>query len=385
MKTPALVICFFDVHKHKRVLRQIEWLKARHEVWVAGFLSSGSIPGVHCLEIQPSFRNLGFWKKALAAAEILAGRADLAYPVLYDFQNALQELRKIRFKLIVAHDFKPLPLVSQLPGAPGNVLIEAHEFFYDMGTESKVIHEFNGQLLERYLTRFEHYMTVSYGIAEEYQKRIGKTFDVITSADEFVELSPTPVDPKRIRLIHHGLAHRSRQQELLIQMMDLLDERFELDLMLTAPYDGGARYLEELQELCRTRKRARIIPPVEPSQIVPFINSYDIGIAAWPPHCINHRFMLPNKFFEFVQGRLMVAIGPSPEMERFVRKFDLGIIAEDFKIETMAKHLNGLTHEQVHAYKERSHLHARELSSETERAKFDRIVERILSRRSGAD
>jgi hypothetical protein len=100
------------------------------------------------------------------------------------------------------------------------------------------------------------------------------------------------------------------------------------------------------------------------------INNFDIGLYLLDPACFNDRMALPNKVFEFVQGRLMIAVWPSPEMARIVRDYGLGIVSDEFNLESMARMLNGMGAEQIMAFKNNSHLAARELSSETNRLKF---------------
>ena len=78
-------------------------------------------------------------------------------------------------------------------------------------------------------------------------------------------------------------------------------------------------------------------------RIVDTIAQYDIGLFLLSPANFNYYHALPNKLFEFVQARLAVAIGPSPEMARIVNDHDLGIVAPDFEPTTMAAHLNALT------------------------------------------
>jgi len=51
-------------------------------------------------------------------------------------------------------------------------------------------------------------------------------------------------------------------------------------------------------------------------------------------------------------------------MERLVRKYDLGVIADDFKPETMADCLNKLSTEDIIKFKFNSDMQAYELSAE---------------------
>ena len=74
----------------------------------------------------------------------------------------------------------------------------------------------------------------------------------------------------------------------------------------------------------------------------------------------------------------MVAIGPSPEMARLVKQYDLGIIAKDFSAKEMAKSLNALTKEQILQYKENANQTAKILNAEKEGEKLLKILEEVL-------
>jgi hypothetical protein len=71
----------------------------------------------------------------------------------------------------------------------------------------------------------------------------------------YEELSPKPTNAECIRLIHHGGLHQSRKLENMIFLMDLLDERFHLDVMLLLNSPRYARYLQQLKELAHKRPR----------------------------------------------------------------------------------------------------------------------------------
>ena len=86
---------------------------------------------------------------------------------------------------------------------------------------------------------------------------------------------------------------------------------------------------------------------------------------------------LPNKFFEFIQARLAIAIGPSPEMARLTKQYNLGIISKNFTPKSMAESLNSLTKEQILQYKENANQAAKILNAEREGEKLFRILEEI--------
>ena len=132
-----------------------------------------------------------------------------------------------------------------------------------------------------------------------------------------------------------------------------------LDLMLM---EVEPDYMHSLRQKAGQDSRIRFIKPVPMPQICQSINGYDVGLYLLPPNNFNQRHALPNKFFEFVQARLAVAIGPSPEMATLVQRHGCGVVAESFEPQALARALQGLTTENVAAFKDASHRAAEELS-----------------------
>ncbi len=147
----------------------------------------------------------------------------------------------------------------------------------------------------------------------------------------------------------------------MIEMMRFLDDRYHLDFMLMAAKQD---YLDHLKELAAGDSRIRFVEPVAMQEISKVCNSYDIGVFLLPPVNFNYTHALPNKFFEFVQGRLAIAIGPSPEMARLVRQYDCGVVAEDFSPQTMARAIAEMSKEQIAHYKQQAGVAAAELCAE---------------------
>lgn len=215
-------------------------------------------------------------------------------------------------------------------------------------------------------------MTVSPGIADEYQRVYHvKNIEVLLSLPDYNDCVPRRVSDNTIRLIHHGNASVSRRIERMIELMDYVDERFSLDLMLVP---GCAHYWKRLTGMAGRRANVAIRPPVAMPEIIPSLHDYDIGLFLCPPTNFNLAFTLPNKLFEFIQARLAVAIGPSDEMKKMVEEFDCGIIAQDFQARNLAKQLNQLTSARVTFYKHRSHLASKKLNITTTYQHLDKML-----------
>ena len=219
--------------------------------------------------------------------------------------------------------------------------------------------------------------TVCQGIADMYEREFGKKPVVITNAAEFEDIQPHLIeaDKTTIRLIHHGGAGPSRKIENMIKMMDDVDGRFELNLMLIGRWPG---YLRQLKRLAKKNPNIHFLPP-QPMRTLPrYLNQFDIGLFLLEPTNFNYLYALPNKLYEFIQARLAVAIGPSPEMERIVNEHDLGVVAQDFSPEALAHRLVSLDKEKINHYKLQSHKIAWALSAEKNREILLDMIEHLL-------
>ena len=360
----VLVISFSDLARDPRVDRQIGALRRRHHVVAAG-LGRPAYDDVRFIDLTPSPpAPLGeLARRAVGFARLVAHSHESVYWRNPGIRLAVKRLAGHGADVVIANDLSALPLACEVAGgAP--VVFDAHELATAEQTDLRwwriVMAPYADALLRRYLPRVAAMMTVAPGIAEIYERRYGVSAVVVTNASRRAELEPTPVH-EPLRLIHHGVADPQRRLELMIEATDLLDERFSLDLMLTG---GSARYHARLQRMVAARPRVNLIEPVSQREIVHHSNAYDVGVYLLPPRNENLLHALPNKLFEFIQARLAIVVGPSPEMARIVQTWDCGVVAEDFSAGAMAGALSGLTAERVAAFKQRAHHAAAELSSE---------------------
>jgi hypothetical protein len=274
--------------------------------------------------------------------------------------------------VIVANDLLTLPLALRLARG-AKVVFDAHEYspreYEDSLFWRFFFQGYYHHLCKKYLAEADAMFTVCQSIADEYRAQYRVTANVVTNAPPYEDLQPTPSEAGVIRMVHHGGAAPSRNLELMIKTVDLLDDRFRLDMFLVASVPG---YLARLKSLVANHARVRILPPVPMQELPARLNLYDVGLYLLPPNSFNNYHALPNKFFEFVQARLAVAIGPSVEMARLVRRYDCGIVSDDFTPQALARRLNALDSDRIDYYKRQSHAAARELS-------FGKCAETLLA------
>jgi hypothetical protein len=358
-----LILTFSCVEDDPRVSRQVDVLSKHYALTVAGRSNSG-IHGAQFIDIIP--RSKSAIQKVAGALMLKTGRFEHYYWTLPDVENALAKLKGRQFDLVIANDVETLPLALKIsPGA--KLLLDAHEYapneFEDRRIWTFFARKYTTSFLCReHLSKVDSMTTVCESIADEYARNfnIPKPF-VVLNAPRLQNLEPQPCT-ERIRLIHHGKAIPSRKLELMIEMMDHLDERFSLDFMIIGT---DARYVQALARSASSNPRIRFRSPVPLQEIPRSLNGYDIGLFLLPPTNFNYAHALPNKFFEFIQARLAVAIGPSPEMARYVRNYACGIVSRDFTPQRLAGALNELKAGDIYRMKMNAHRAAKDLSFET--------------------
>lgn len=370
-----LIISFTDQRCDPRVNRQIKFLAGKYVIYTVGLRSTEKENVIfYPLERKKNsfFRNV---KKAMLCK---IKEFERVYWDTYKFDTLLTRLRGQKFDLIIPNDIESLPLTLEIANG-AKILLDAHEYtpreFDDRFIWRFFLKNYKEYLCRKYIKNCDKVITVSEGIANEYSNNYGVNPIIITNACEYLDIKPQPADEQNIKLIHHGYTIPSRKLEIMIEMMNHLDKRFSLDLMLVNSNSG---YYKFLKAFANNKSNIRFLEPVPMEEIVMFINRYDIGIFILPPTTLNYRYALPNKFFEFIQARLAVVIGPSSEMAKIVNRYELGIVSDDFKPETMAKELNKLTKDKIEYYKCQSDKFAQELSSEGNRQKFENLVENLL-------
>jgi len=357
-------------------MRQVNWLRKEHSVTVVCF-DADEIPGVKFVKIKQT--KLSLFRKGTLAIALLMRSYRLAYRIFHNY-SYLKESLHGKYDLIVANDIDTLPLAFALQGK-AKIIFDAHEYaprHFENNTAWRIFFQpFYISLCKKYIHRTDAMFTVGEGLANEYAKTFGVTPVIISNATRYVNLEPSALSANLVRLIHHGIANPSRRLELLIEMMDYLDKRFTLDLILmTSEYASKKTktYIQLFKERAKKNPRITILPPVKSDEVVPTINRYDIGVFLIPPVNFNYANTLPNKLFDFIQARLGIAIGPTPEMAAIVQKYNNGVISDDFEPQDLARKLNELTDEDVRRFKKQSVIAAADVNAEKNEVVFNQVI-----------
>lgn len=378
LRPRVLLVSYSPLVRDARVLKQIRLFRDRYALTTCGY---GPAPDgvVEHLRIPDE---VVYWHKDRRA--VLARQYARAYrtaPITRWVRSALGEQH---FEVVLANDVDTVPLAVGLrdEGRTAAVHADLHEYSSRQKEEVRTwrwfVAPYYRWMVRRAVTRADSVTTVGAGLAAEYRREFGVVAAVVVNAPAHADLDPTPVATP-LRLVHAGNAVPSRL-EVMLEAVEQMRSGATLDLYLVDPGDG---YVGRLSERFAAHPRVRVHDPVPTADVVGTLNAYDVGVYVLPPVSFNFRYALPNKFFDFVQARLAVVVGPSPEMAGLVRRHALGVVTEDFTAPALARTLDRLTAQEVAAAKAASHAAAATLSAEATVSGWVEAIERLATRPPG--
>lgn len=400
-KTHLLIILFWYLDKDPRVLREVEALRDTFDISIAA-LGVGDVPGVCHIPLYKAEGLRHYIASLVSRQKPSPGSVDFVEGSFWQrlgrawrhslrvkfFTYGLSRMRpaffvpaseiytpKQKYDVVLAVDVDTLPLAfSVATGAP--VVFDAHEYFLDENEEideaTRRLHRYRTDIGHQFVAKCRKMVTVSAGLAEQFAKDFAIPLPaVVYSGPEFFDLQPSDVLPGKIRLVHHGLALPQRRLDVLIDILLLLDERFTLDIYLDERFSAGIPFREcqegygpWLKKCAAKCSRVRVLPPIPMLELPRRLNKYDMELIFFPAISFSLEHCMPNKFFESIQARIGLAVGPSPDMARVIKERDLGVAVDAFSPEKMADALNNLTREDVQCFKQNAHAAASVYSAE---------------------
>ena len=380
MSTVPRILCisFSNFRADSRVLRQLDVLREFGEVTTIGY--GDAPPGVtEHLEVDAALPSLPQTPLGVLKLAVRAFRSvELDAPAMH---RALELLEGRRFDLVVANEARALPLAHRIAGgAP--IWGDMHEWAPQERTHvlswRLLVAPFMTWVCARYLPLTTVVSTINNSIAALYQEQFGVESRIVRNAIAFQGLSPSPMQDGRIRLVHSGGAVPGRSIETLIEATKRLDERFTLDLYLVKAR-GSDSYWESLVRLASGSDRVRVHDPVAPAELPTVLNAYDLGVFVLPPRTTNHKLMLPNKFFDFVQARLGLIFSPAVETDALIRAHELGRVTAGFEVDDLVAALSDLSQDDVARFKQASHRAADILNSREDQRVQEQILTELLA------
>lgn len=368
-----LIVSFSTLVSDARVLKQIARFRDEYAVTTVGYgppptgvVDHIEIPARHPIYRYPKARVLmrdyagAYWGNAAIAA-------------------ARDALRGRRFEVALANDVEAAGVA--LEAVPGSRLhADLHEYAPRQREELRrwriALAPFVRWMVRRFVSQAASVTTVSGGLARAYRDEFGLPASVVTNASPFIDLPPRSTGSP-IRLVHSGAGLANRGIHRMIDAVESSTAEVTLDLYLTR---NDPRYMDELRRRCSASSRCTLHDPVPYDELIETLSAYDVGVFVLPPVNFNYLWALPNKLFDFVQARLGIITGPSPEMAAIVSGHSLGAVTADFTAAALQRVLDELEAGTVDEWKRAADRAAHPLSSEGEVEQWARAIGTLTDR-----
>ena len=369
-----LILSFSDIANDARVKKQVLLFADRYRVTTCGF-GEPVRPDIEHIALHESESR---WNARFEAVLLRLRAYGAAYWRQSFVRRARAVLRGRVFDAVIANDLETVGIASRLFGAR-RVHADLHEFYPGLHDQipawNRLRRPFLVWQLRAFLPSVRSVTTVSDTIADRYRDEFGFACAVVRNASPRQDLSPSATGAP-IRIVHSGGAQPNRRIEVMMEAVAKSSSNTTLDLYLTHEKSG---YADELRALAaRLGDRITIHPPLPQNQLVRALNRYDVGIHVLPQTNTNNALALPNKFFDFVQARLGMIIGPTQDMVRLLEQYELGTVASGFDVAEVATAIDHLDAASVDGWKRNAHLAAEQLNAECEEAGWVRAVSGLV-------
>ena len=377
-----LILSFVPIDGDPRVIKQVRRFVDEYDVTTCSPGPSPH-PGVTHVEIRgdlPPKRDI-----VTRIRDEFALRTEGFRRMYFQTPGVLETIHLLegrRFDAVIANDAETVGVACRLFGAD-RVHADLHEFFPDMGFDDTRLgrrHQRYWSWMTKQLVSQAHSSTTVGGeIAKRYHE-YGIHPGVVTNSTHLRDLPYRPVGSS-IRLVHSGNPFHERSLGEIMRAVAASPVEVTFDLYLTwQPEKMRSEFVALAEEL---GPRITVHDPVPQSVLIETLNQYDLGIHILQPVSTNNVMALPNKFFDYVQARLGIIVGPSIEMARIVREHDLGVVTEGFDEASIAATIDALTPERVDEFKQAAMRAADPLSAERQVEVWARAVEEIVARSAG--
>ena len=103
---------------------------------------------------------------------------------------------------------------------------------------------------------------------------------------------------------------------------------------------GYGTYENKIRNLSRLHSNIKFGGKINEKEVVDKLSSFDIGFVLLD-NCINYKHALPNKFFQYINGRVPIITNNNVDMKIIINKFSCGwVFKKDIDLKRLIKKLN---------------------------------------------
>lgn len=184
-------------------------------------------------------------------------------------------------------------------------------------------------------------ITVSPPIAEHLRRRyrvdrvhLVPNYPDVADQIEDRELRALPggeaIDPQLPIVLYLGGLMAGRGLEQLVEAMGRVPDA-QLVLLGAGVLEGSLR-----ERAAGAGARLVVLPPVPPDEVEAHAASAAVGVSPIVPSCLNYRYSLPNKLFQYMAAGIPVVASDFPQVREVVEDSASGLVVDTTRPEAIA-------------------------------------------------
>ena len=221
------------------------------------------------------------------------------------------------------------------------LVYDSHEFAINQIPYQSKISIWFHKVLESILIKYaQKVINVSDSIANEYCRMysIPKPY-LLLNCPLYVEQPKNNffrenlgINADQTIFLYQGKLSKSRNIGMLIKVFS--EQKSDKNVLVLMGYGPLKSFI---QKKTQQQNNVFFYSAVSSDKLLNFTSSADFGILFYEDSCLNHRYCLPNKLFEYIMAGLPVLTSNLPEMKQLVETEGVGIVAEENTIEGFKK------------------------------------------------
>lgn len=307
--------------------------------------------------------------------------------------------RRFKAQIISGHNYIPVFIgwLSNIGKIRKSKLIyDSHEF--ELGTyaathKSKLNIMLISRLEKFLINRSSHSIMVNDSIAKEVKSIHNLKFMpiVIRNVTNTWQLNNSEIEIKRVyfhkyfkidsdtvMVMFHGGLFETRGIENFLKAISITPKSVAIILG-----NGTPEYLKKINALIqelKIEKRVLLHKAVPINELYKYVAAADVGIFTPLPVSINHKYTLPNKFFENIQALNPIICSDFPEIGGITKAYNIGLTCDPENISSISNAITEMrtNHELYNTYKKNLLKAKADLSWEKERNKLINIYSTLL-------
>ena len=236
-----------------------------------------------------------------------------------------------------------IDLDSIVPGYLASVIrnkkrvYDAHEYFsqLDEVISRPGIYKVWHWVERTFMPRFPKGYTVCVGLADEFKKHYGVTYEIVRNVPVLREMSPASAEEKFV--LYQGAVNKGRGLDQLVKAMEFVNARLVIC--------GDGNFMDILRnEISKNNlsHKVQLKGMMLPEDLRKMTSNAFIAINPFEPHGLNQYLSLPNKFFDYIHACVPQVTMNYPEYKRINDEFDIAVLIDDLEPKTIADGINML-------------------------------------------